>query len=101
MGYASGAGSERMLSLTIWGVMLGGIIALGGIGLTLCSGVLKFPNFAHGELVTMGAYVTFPVIQLIPQSDLIWLFSFGWELMAGLGVALVVPGILGCILGRL
>ncbi|MDN5843944.1 MAG: hypothetical protein L0H54_10935, partial [Alcaligenaceae bacterium] len=42
MGYANGAGAERMLSLTIWGVMLGGIIALGGIGLTLCYGVLKF-----------------------------------------------------------
>src|SRR3546814_220638 len=100
MGYASGAGSERMLSLTIWGVMLSGIIALGGIGLTLCYGVLKFPNFAHGELVTMGAYVTFAVIQVIHQADPVWLFSFGWELMVGLVAAVIVTGIVAIIVDR-
>src|SRR5699024_4135907 len=34
-----------MLSLTVWGVALGGILALSSIGLTLTYGVLKFPNF--------------------------------------------------------
>src|SRR3546814_4006834 len=41
LGYITGTDVETLLSLTIWGVMLGGIIALGGIGLTLCYGVLR------------------------------------------------------------
>ncbi|HUH40411.1 MAG TPA: branched-chain amino acid ABC transporter permease [Castellaniella sp.] len=100
-GWYSGTDAQQMFALTIWGVMLGGIIALGGIGLTLCYGVLKFPNFAHGELVTMGAYVTFAVIQLIPQSEPIWRFSFGWDLLAGLLCALVVTGVVAIVVDRL
>lgn len=99
-GWLSGTSAEQMLSLTVWGVMLGGIIALGGIGLTLCYGVLKFPNFAHGEFLTLGAYVTYGVILVLPQSNPIWRFSFGWELIAGLLVAAIVTAIVAIILDR-
>jgi len=98
LGYATGTDVQTLLSLTIWGVMLGGIIALGGIGLTLCYGVLKFPNFAHGALVTLGAYVTLAVIQLLPKSQPIWNFSFGWELVVGLLVAIPVTGIVSVLI---
>src|SRR5574337_980722 len=77
-GWRSGTDAQQMFSLTIWGVMLGGIIALGGIGLTLCYGVLKFPNFAHGELVTLGAYAAYSIVLVVPNSLPIWRFSFGW-----------------------
>src|SRR5690606_38974746 len=66
LGQRQGASLSDLLSLTIWGVMLGGIIALGAIGLTLVYGVLKFPNFAHGELVTLGAYGAFTFAALLP-----------------------------------
>src|SRR3546814_12273185 len=46
LGYITGTDVETLLSLTICGVMRGGIIALGGIGRTLCYGVLQFPTFA-------------------------------------------------------
>ena len=62
LGAGSGASLSSLLSLTVWGVMLGGIIALGAIGLTLVYGVLRFPNFAHGELVTVGAYAAFTLM---------------------------------------
>jgi branched-chain amino acid transport system permease protein/neutral amino acid transport system permease protein len=68
--------------------------------LTLCYGVLKFPNFAHGELVTIGAYVTYAVVQVIPQSAPIWRFSFGWELLVGLLVAMPVTGIVALLVDR-
>jgi branched-chain amino acid transport system permease protein/neutral amino acid transport system permease protein len=100
LGYANGAPVDQLLSLTVWGVMLGGIIALGGVGLTLCYGVLKFPNFAHGALVTIGAYVTLSIIHLLPQSEPIWLFSFGWELMAGLFVAIFVTALVAVLVDR-
>jgi branched-chain amino acid transport system permease protein/neutral amino acid transport system permease protein len=100
-GWLSGTSAEEMLSLTIWGVMLGGIIALGGIGLTLCYGVLKFPNFAHGEFLTLGAYVTYGMVLVLPQSTPIWRFSFGWELIVGLLLAAVVTAIVAVVLDRL
>ncbi|NYT79571.1 branched-chain amino acid ABC transporter permease [Alcaligenaceae bacterium] len=99
-GWYSGTSTEEMLSLTAWGVMLGGIIALGGIGLTLCYGVLKFPNFAHGEFLTLGAYVTYGVILVLPKSNPIWLFSFGWELVIGLLLAAVVTAIVAVVIDR-
>src|SRR5690606_15918021 len=66
LGQRQGASLSDLLSLTVWGVMLGGIIALGAIGLTLVYGVLKFPNFAHGELVTLGAYGALTFAAVLP-----------------------------------
>lgn len=39
------------------GLAVGGIYALIALGYTMVYGVLKLINFAHGELVTMGAYL--------------------------------------------
>ncbi len=100
-GWLSGTTIKEMLSLTAWGVMLGGIIALGGIGLTLCYGVLKFPNFAHGEFLTLGAYITYGVILVLPQTRPIWRFSFGWELIIGLLVAAALTAVVAIVLDRL
>ena len=39
------------------GLVLGSIYALGAVGITLTFGILRFANFAHGETMTVGAYV--------------------------------------------
>ncbi len=39
--------------------MLGSVIALGAIGVSLTFGILGFANFAHGDLMTFGAYCAF------------------------------------------
>lgn len=100
-GWLSGTSTREMVSLTAWGVMLGGIIALGGIGLTLCYGVLKFPNFAHGEFLTLGAYITYGVVISLPQTNPIWRFSFGWELVLGLIIAAILTGIVAIVLDKI
>ncbi|HEV2754140.1 MAG TPA: branched-chain amino acid ABC transporter permease, partial [Solirubrobacteraceae bacterium] len=41
------------------GLISGSYFALGAVGLTLVYGTLKLVNFAHGDLLTFGAYTAF------------------------------------------
>jgi len=44
--------------LFVNGIAVGSIIALGSVGLTLTYGILRLSNFAHGDFLTLGAYLT-------------------------------------------
>lgn len=46
------------IQMIITGVMLGGLYALIGIGLTLIFGVSRIVNFARGEFVMLAIYIT-------------------------------------------
>ena len=46
------------------GIVLGSIYALGAIGITLTFGILRFANFSHGEIMTLGVYMTWSMIQV-------------------------------------
>ncbi|WP_051470300.1 branched-chain amino acid ABC transporter permease [Fischerella sp. PCC 9605] len=48
----------QLPQLTINGIAVGSIIALGAVGLTLTYGILRLSNFAHGDFLTLGAYLT-------------------------------------------
>jgi branched-chain amino acid transport system permease protein len=50
--------------IVVAGVVLGSIYALGAIGVTLIFGILRFAHFAHGDMMTMGAFFAF-VIALV------------------------------------
>ncbi|MEE9173430.1 MAG: branched-chain amino acid ABC transporter permease [Thermoplasmata archaeon] len=41
------------------GVVIGSIYVLGATGLSLIYAIKKFANFAHGDLLTLGAYMVF------------------------------------------
>ena len=41
------------------GLLIGGIYALVSIGVTLIFGVVKIVNFAQGEFVMIGMYISF------------------------------------------
>ncbi|MEM9207523.1 MAG: branched-chain amino acid ABC transporter permease [Pseudomonadota bacterium] len=43
--------------VVISGSVIGSIYALGAIGITLIFGILRFAHFAHGDLMTVGAFV--------------------------------------------
>ena len=83
-------GFEFVNFYLIPGLVLGCIYALGAIGITLTFGILRFANFAHGEMMMMGGYLTWtvmaistavfglalhPLIAMIPATAVvIWLF---------------------------
>ncbi|MEA5583363.1 branched-chain amino acid ABC transporter permease [Nodularia harveyana UHCC-0300] len=48
----------QILQLIVNGIAVGSIIALAAVGLTLTYGILRLSNFAHGDFLTLGAYLT-------------------------------------------
>ena len=71
------------MQLLLFGVVWGGLYALIATGLNVIYGVMKILNIAHGELLMLGAYLTF------------WLFTL-WDVsplasipLAGLAMFLV------------
>ena len=68
------------------GVMLGSIYAMVALGLTLIFSILEIPNFAHGALYMIGAYVSFMLISSLGLNY--------WLAMAGSMLGLFIFGML-------
>jgi neutral amino acid transport system permease protein len=94
----------ELLQLTINGIVVGSIIALAAVGLTLSFGILRLPNFAHGEFLTLGAYFTYifasiPFVAELKNSN-IWLtlLTIGLCILvaavATIGVTLLCEGLI-------
>ena len=86
------------MGLVVNGVFLGAIIALGAIGLTLVYGILRFANIAHGDYMTMGAYVALFVVGGIQpalgvEGGGLGPFTFGYPLLIALPVAVAVVAV--------
>lgn len=48
----------ELTQLVFNGIAVGSVIALAAVGLTLTYGILRLSNFAHGDFMTLGAYLT-------------------------------------------
>jgi branched-chain amino acid transport system permease protein len=92
--------------LIIYGIVLGSIISLGAIGLSLIYGIVRFANFAHGDLMTGGAYVALFITTVV----LPWIgipdnsfgpISFGWRMVIALPISMVTIGFLAIALDRM
>ena len=70
-------------------VITGSLYLIGAVGLTLTYGLSNFPNFAHAELITLGAFIGYFVAE-----------QLGLGLPAALIVAFLVTGIVGFLCYR-
>ena len=61
---------EIFLQQLVNGVVLGSIYALVALGYTLVYGIMGLINFAHGDVVMIGAMVTLTVARLLSDSGL-------------------------------
>jgi len=58
---------------------IGSIYALGAVGISMIFGILRFAHFAHGDLMTLGAYGIMAATALMPVNPLL-LVPFGMAL---------------------
>ena len=53
-----------LIQIAVSGLLLGGVYALVGVGISLIFGVMKLVNFAHGALLMLGMFLTFFLFSL-------------------------------------
>ena len=78
------------LSFLISGISLGSIYAIIALGYTMVYGIAKMLNFAHGDVIMVGAYICFYATS-----------RFELPAIAGVLLAIVVCTILGIVIERL
>jgi urea transport system permease protein len=101
---ASAIGSIQS-SLAVWsmvqnawyGLSLGSVLLLAAIGLAITFGVMGVINMAHGEMVMIGAYVTF-VVQEVIRTRYPGLFDY--SLLIAVPLAFLVAGAIGVLIER-
>ncbi|MCC6028612.1 MAG: branched-chain amino acid ABC transporter permease [Candidatus Korarchaeum sp.] len=82
--------TSLLVEQTLLGLMMGGIYAAVGVGLTMIFGVMKLSNFAHGEFYMLGAFLTYTLVSALGSDPYI---------LAPL--AAIAVGFLGIILNKL
>ncbi len=81
---------EKLIRTTVDGLRFGLVIAIAGVGLSLIYGTTGLTNFAHGEMVTLGAVAAWVIntsfgVPLIPATIL--------AIFVGIGIGLLTNGI--------
>lgn len=78
------------LNNLINGISLGSVYAIIALGYTMVYGIAKMLNFAHGDVIMVGAYACFFMVT-----------GFGFNPVIGILVAVIVCTLLGIIIEKL
>jgi branched-subunit amino acid ABC-type transport system permease component len=78
------------LEAIVFGLSIGLLISFVAFGFALTFSVMKFINFAHSDLLTIGAYCTFVCTKII-----------GLNLILGAIIGIAITGLLGVLMERL
>lgn len=80
----------EFLSYFINGISLGSVYAIIALGYTMVYGIAKMLNFAHGDVIMIGCYVTFLTMS-----------GLGWHPLASVLLAVVVCTALGVLIEKI
>ena len=100
---AASAKIQRVLAIwntvqNLWyGLSLGSVLLLAAIGLAITFGVMGVINMAHGEMVMLGAYVTYVVQELIRTKNPA---LFDYSLAIALPLAFIFSAAVGILIER-
>lgn len=78
------------LQLFMYGLQLGSIYALIALGYTMVYGIIGLINFAHGDLLMVGAFIAFFAVKL-----------FHFNFVTTIIVAMIFTGLLGTSIERI
>ncbi|WP_299677488.1 branched-chain amino acid ABC transporter permease [uncultured Roseobacter sp.] len=95
-----------MIQNLIDGVLTGSYLSLGAIGLTLVMHILRFANFSHAELLSLGAYAALVfdalVTALVPVlAAKLGPLSLTYALLIAILISMVLTGISAVLIDRL
>lgn len=80
----------HVLQILSTGLIIGGIYALIAVGLNLMYGTMRLLNIAHGELIMVGAYITY------------WLYTlYGVSPLLSMILVMILSAIIGMIVCRI
>lgn len=95
-----------MIQNLVDGVLVGSILSLGAIGLTMAMHMLRFANFSHAELLSIGAYAALVFDGLFGAihpalAEAIPPLSLTWSLTLALLVSMALTGLSAVAIDRL
>jgi len=75
---------EFIVQIIFWGLIIGAIYSLLALGLNIIFGVMKIVNFAHGEIMIMGAYLTYFLVSF-----------YNFNPFLALPISMLIVGLIG------
>jgi branched-chain amino acid transport system permease protein len=95
-------GGGFFLQVLVYGVADGAIFALIALGYTLVYGIIELINFAHGDVFTLGAFISLPLLSAfgLVEGTTDWL-RVGLVLLAVFTITMLVMGMINVVIERL
>jgi len=90
----------EMLQNAWYGLSLGSVLLLAAIGLAITFGVMGVINMAHGEMVMIGAYVTFVIQELARTTYAAYPGLLEYSLVIAVPAAFIIAGTIGVLIER-
>ena len=93
--------APQFIQQLINGVALGGLYALIALGYTMVYGIIELINFAHGDVYTLGSFISLSILGLIPLASISNPTVLGLIAVAVIILAALLCGVIGVLIERL
>jgi len=91
---------QELLQHLINGLTLGAIYALIALGYTMVYGILKFINFAHGEILMVGTFISLAVYNVLCSTATSGMMIIVFFIISII-IAMISSGLLGVVIEKI